>query len=364
VCLLIGGVAVRPALTARDLLREALAAVDEASTMHVVGQASTTATFSYEQWSARDGLVRQEKREGGELAWLRLFDGGWETTYSAGAGGSRAMAQFEPLYEPPATLERSRIGGLFWALEGLGGYTGFLVKEGPSTDIVQAEGTAKLPLGVGICDAVYEEGDHISAQAVMDHRTGRLLKVTISRLQGDWELLYEERYGWDEELPEGVREFQPPAGTLLTRYAWWADRYGQTLATGHTRDWEVTIHALDLNREGDILLSMSRRMTPKSEMPVPYDLAPMPEVHATDDAGGIYEATGEGHAVGERQGFGYEGIDLKRSGGGPRPSRAMFHIHPYPDGASADQAVTLAVPLPPRRDVEEPFDGAVEEMQY
>jgi hypothetical protein len=374
VCLLIGGVAVRPALTARDILSRALEAVDQASTMHVVGQSATTATFSYEQWSARDGLVRQEKREGGELAWLRLFDDGWETTYSpgvagaaadkgAGQGQGRAAVTFEPLYEPPATLERSRIWWLFRSLEDLGGYMGFVVEEGPTIDVVQAEGTATLPLGVGICGAVYDEGDHISAQVVMDHCTGRLLRVTVSRLQADWQLLYEESYGWDEELPEWVRDFEAPAGTLVTRRTWWAGRYGQTLATGHTRDWEVTIHALDLNREGDILLSMSRRMTPESQMPVPYDMAPLPEVEATDDAGGVYEET-EGHAVGERQGFGYEGVDLKRKGGGPRPSVATFHIHPYPDGVSADQAVTLTVPLPPRQEVEDPFDSAIQEVQY
>jgi hypothetical protein len=373
VCLLIGGVAVRPALTARDILDRALEAVDQASTMHIVGQASTTATFSFEQWAARDGLVREEKREGDELVSLHLFDAGWETQYarggagtSSGQGSGSAFVDYTPADMFVLTLEESRIWSLFHGLEELGGYTGFVVIEGPRVDIVRAEGTAALPLGegTGICGAVYNEGDHIRAQAEMERSTGRLLRASVWRRDGRWQLLYEETYAWDEELPEGVRVFDPPAGTLVTRYTWWADRYGQRLATGRTPDWEVTVHALDLNRHGDIVLSMSRKVTPESKMPMTYNTGIPPEVEGTDDAGGIYEGAGGAGGCGERPGFGYEGLALKRTGGGPRPTRATFRIRPYPDGATADQMVTLTVPLPPRQDVEEPFDGAVEETQY
>jgi hypothetical protein len=204
----------------------------------------------------------------------------------------------------------------------------------------------------------YNDGDVVRIRAEVDPDTGRLLSMAQDKFEGVWEPRYRAQYEWDVEIPESIGEFRPPEGTALVRYGWWETRADRVLGKAAVDDWEITLHAVDLDRHGDIALSLSRTTSRRS-----YNGGEPIRVEAVGSAGEQYSQIGR-YGCDEYCGVGYWTTQLDREEPGPDPQTVTLTIYPHP-GVSEGQSVTLHdVPLPPRRDVDDVFEAETERIQY
>ncbi|NIM04370.1 MAG: hypothetical protein GTN69_05260 [Armatimonadetes bacterium] len=355
-------------------LDRALAQAEEATTVYITGHAWRTSgqEFEFEKWMSDDGFYRSDKLENGEPVHVSLKQGATDLSFNVGEDGEKhAWETFDPLV--------GRVGSRpmpdkSWAFNFVKSYKslyelmGIPVPDFKITerrerslwtgkrDVVEVEFTVQG--GSSISGVDYRDGDLIRIRAEIDPRTDRMLSMTQFQFEGTWEPRYEAQYMWDVEIPQEVREFTPPEGTKFTRSMWWKTRVAQTLASSETEDWIVTLHAVDINRRGDIVLSLNRTLKP--DPTISYKGGQPFRAEATDNAGGEYEQLDGFSCIGP-----YWTTTLEHKRGGTNPSRATITIYPYPEGQGAEQSVTFAdVPLPPRQKVDDVFAAETEVIQY
>jgi len=368
-----------PAGSAKGALGRALAAVERATTVHMRAHAWTSkGEFDLERWVSEDGFSRTERWENEELVELRVTEGERVLFYSVSPeeGKAHALETFLPAnrYKEPAVFAgRSYLAGLFQSLEWLARDLGVTPPDvkvteqrerslwGGAVDVVEAEWTVQGSLHISGVD--YRDGDTVKIRAEIDPETDRLISMAQYRFEGTWEPRYRAEYEWDVELPE-AGEFRPPKGTELRRDTWWEERADEILAAGTTADWEVVLHSIDVNRRGDLALSLHRAPRPESPMSRWQNGAVAWDVEAVDDAGVAYRYASGGpwHSY---LLVGYGTATLVRAQEEGNARTVTVTIHPYPQGETAEQSVTFrGVPLPPRQDVDDPIAEAVEVIQY
>ena len=122
----------------------------------------------------------------------------------------------------------------------------------------------------------------------------------------------------------------------------------------------MTLHAVDVNRHGDIVLSLQRAVNPKSALSASERAV---RVEATDDVGGEYEQLGHYNCWNTGR-VGYWITTLKRQQAKGSPQAVTLIIYPCPSGVSAGEVVRFDVPLPPRQKVDDVLKAATEVTQY
>ncbi|MBE9565525.1 MAG: hypothetical protein IMF16_02110, partial [Proteobacteria bacterium] len=198
----------------------------------------------------------------------------------------------------------------------------------------------------------------------IDPTTNRVLSMSHHKYEGLWEPTYRADYEWDVEIPDSIREFRPPEGTILQRLTWWESRADELLDRSTTEDWDVTLHAVDVNPQRDVTLSLSRINTPDSAVQAVYNTAEPIRVDAVGSSGERYEQLSR-YGCYNAYDVGYWTTTLERQEPGDDPRAVTLTIEPFPKGVSEGQSVIFRyVPLPPRQDVEDVYLTAIEVTEY
>ncbi len=102
-------------------------------------------------------------------------------------------------------------------------------------------------------------GDKLRIRAEVDPRTDRLLSVTEYRLEdGSWKETYATQLiEYDAPISDKLKEFEFPHGTVVERTRWWDERTDKVLAEADADGWNIKVHALDLDLDGNIYLTFS-----------------------------------------------------------------------------------------------------------
>jgi len=324
-----------------------------------------------EEWLAEEGFGRAEYRQEGKLGHVDLSVGPRETDYwNTGDEPASAGQFFNPCLLHSADMPgRSTLEQRFNWLRQL---ADFYQKPAPEVQfreyreaslwggqvvVIEAQvtitGDNSFVFGGG-----YAKGDTVLVRAELDPAKNTLFSVREYKVSGsDRELTYEATYEWNGEIPENLRHFDLPAGTKVRRGTWWETRVGKAIAQEATRDWQVTLHAIDINRHGDILLSLSRVETPENQMTLLYNTAVPIKVEALGSNGEQYEQQNCYTCYNARH-AGYWTTTLKPESENSMPQAITLTIRPYPEDPSADQSVTFQnVPLPSRQDADDVAAG-------
>jgi hypothetical protein len=353
-----------PAGSAKGAWNRALAAAAQATTVYMRGREWTDrGEFDFQEWLSEDGFCRHERLQGGSIKEVTIRGGEGERRVRYDAERGRAtdvdMPPWRPgLPDPPVLPTKDLMLGLFKSFQ-------FFKAEGfPVGDVKMAE-RREWTLWSGARDVVeVQAGDLARARAEIEPDSGHILSLERFRNEGwGWALTYRLDYiEWGVEIPENVKDFDPPPGTTVTRVRWWTGRADKVIATATTADWEVTLHAIDVNRRGDLYLTLSR-MPSAEKRGSWYNGGLAIKVDAVDDSGAVYK---------QQNGYGcardYWSTILERgasSNPDAIPRRVTFTMYPYRRGLSKDQSVTFRdVRLPARQSGDDLGREAREVVQY
>jgi hypothetical protein len=379
-----------PAPSAWDTVAEVrdrvLAAADGAQTVHATGTAAFPGAGSpvdctSELWADRDGFMRLEMKSqsDGQLVWLDLYNGVERLSYSRQRSDADSAAH---RYWDPLMAELSR-GGMQHQTKNLIGrefamlgppetYRRAVATRSAALDVLEVEGVAAREGGGA--EAVYVRGEELRLRAEVEHVTGRLRSLALYvRRNGSWEAKTEYRYEWDVPISSELRHFETPDGALEKRYHWWDTRLGQPLRQQQTADWAVDLYAVDVNREGDVYLSLCVRHHPKESTPEGAHEAEV-QVEAVDDRGTQYQQEAEYVGLGTYLDTGTSYLVVLL-----RPDRTFtgrsitLTAHPYAARYDAnsqktpvtpDQPVTFRLPLPVRQPGLDLPQEAIEVVQH
>ena len=361
-------------------LARAMAMASQATTVHIVGRAWVSGQeSSTETWASDDGFYRSDTTSPRDLHEVYLRRGPMVLMYwvedgqqYAGGGFDPCLLQSDAAGLPAATKSYIQVFcESFKAMQEQLGLPSPDVRIterrerslwGGERDIVQADLITKGESNIS--GVHYDEGSRIRIGAEIDPTTSRILHMTQEAFEGTWERRYEADYEWDVEIPSHVREFTPPSGTKLVRHLWWQQRAGQTLAEGQTADWDVVLHAVDVGRSGNVVLSLERRLKADSALSRNMNSGVPLRVEGVG-------SNGKGYA--QRRVFscfndsvvGYWTTTLTPGNPNAHPRTITLTVWPYPKGASEDQSITFNnIPLPSRQNAEDPHAAATEVIQY
>ena len=382
-----------PMGSAKGALDRALATTENATTVHVRswiaapesgrtgwGEAAVEGDrIAMDEWvsESEEGFYRRERRSKSGYS-LTLAVGAWELTYGEEeTQPTHAVEMYDPCYLHAAdVLDRAQFQRKFETLYYLADWRGKPRPEvefaehreaslwGGYVDVVEARMTADRDWPF-VFSGPYAVGDTVLVVAEIDAASDRLLSVREYRLQGNRrQQTYEATYEWDVEIPDELRSVDLPAGTKVDRLSWWETRAEQAVAQEDTRDWTVTLHSVDVNRNGDVLLSLSRVMTADSQMPSVYNSA-LPLVVEARGTGGERYTQDNGYGCFNARHSGYWTTTLKPANAESRPRSVTLTIWPYKESPSEDQSVTFRnIPVPPREDVDDVMAASTEVIQY
>ncbi len=357
----------------KGALDRVLAAADHARNVYIrsVTYAGEGEAVS-EEWIDEAGFSREEFSLDGGLVGLTLSVGAWETWFTPQPGEKpdEVMVTYDPcLLHPPVMPGREQflrgfaIHAYVAELHGrpapqvtLREYREASIWGG---EVVVLEATETITEAVqekqrnGSYAPFYQPGDTKVTRAEMDPDTGELLSVREYRVSsGEWTLHAETTYEWNVDIPEDLKHFDPPAGAKVTYNTWWEHRAEATIASGETQDWVFTVHTVDINRTGDITLSVSRVPTPEAN-PKIFNSGPGMVVEAVGSGGERYTQDSGFSCMNSRY-VGYWTTTLHPEDPAKQPASLTFTVWPYDADPCADQSLVLRdVPLPPRQDVDD-----------
>jgi outer membrane lipoprotein-sorting protein len=334
------------------------AAAEKANSIHIIALSRYGGNESeIEIWGSKDGVYRYEEHENGAVVLLELQGPNREVFYRPGE-----IREYEQPALPAEEIMETAVGrslGTRAALEKL--------LSGKHTTSVSERREHTLS---------GEEYDVIEVERELDNNTlerviawlevdsGRLVSLEKYMLVGGvWEQTYMTALvEWDVELPEDVAEFEPPPGTTVIRSDWWR-RTDSALAGGETADWAVTLHAIDVNRRGDLYLTLSWAPKP-GKSSEGFDTDEHPRVSVTSGDGVSYEQNDSASCITRQRGPVREcfwAITMLREGNTASPNLPQtvdITIRPFPR-----QEVTFyGIPLPPRQETDNPRQEEV--IQY
>jgi hypothetical protein len=382
------GVARLPMGTASGIIDEMLATAAETSAVHMTG-CGVGAEVVVEEWISEDGFSREEWREDDQLLWLDLRSGDFTVHYRLNPDNGEVTARenFIPLREVSVLDEsyrQRRMTSSLWPLGGpldngrldLVSESSEMNERGEVVDLVEVEWTPggrtmmyTYQDGDYIRELVYEEGEPVLIRVEVDPSSGLPLRLEhYTETEAGWQNTYAACYEWNMEIPEELRTFTPPRGTVVECHHWWESRIDQVIAEAATTDWLVTLHSVEVNRHGDIWLSLSRAETADSRMGDAYNSAPPIRVEAVGSGGESYSQLGRYSCYnmgGEGWGVGYWTTTLEAADPDRRPRSVTLTVVPYPEGVSKADSVTFRnVRLPARQDVDDPIAAEVELIEY
>jgi hypothetical protein len=383
-----------PARSAWDTVAQvrdrALAAADEAETVHIYGvtpwlgrdvpgHGPEVVETDKEMWADRNGFSRMElrTRDGGQLFYLDLYNGMERVSYcprQSSDDTSNAHRYWDP-EEAQASRGRMQqrvkmqIRRDFSLLGEPDEYRRAAVTHG-AVDVLEAESVAWHE------DLHYDlhRGEKLRLRAEVDPQTGRLVTLTVFTFNapsGTWEVKSESHYEWNVPIPGELRTFDIPKGTLEHRYHWWDTRADQVLAQKQTENWTVAVRALDANRSGAVYLSLSAAPNSSTTVTPAESSVVEVKVDAVDDRGVVYQADAEyvglGTYLGTNIGF---PVVLLRPAGESTGRVLTITVHPYmaagqgQDPMTPDEPVSFRLPLPPRQDCDDVAEDGVELVQH
>jgi len=332
-----------PAGRARGAWDRALAAANQSPGVHLAGHLWTpVGEFDFEQWYTNDGFSRYDLYEEGNLVGRWLFDQE-RRSIRPRWHGSEIWAE---RYRAPSTSTLPR-QGVFGSLFGpvasqlgdvgecdvyprlgkdvLGGATGSLVTSRAvqweymfdlrvdewlqrtlwqgARAVVEVRGRRKESGGWEDCGAVlgslmyplneeYLTGDQIRIHAEIDPDTRALLAFEQYKwVDGRWAPNCRlDTIEWPVEIGDDIRDVEAPEGHIEFRDNWWQGRLRKAMAVGNSDDWLVTLHAVDLNRNGDLYVTVSRQPKSGAIVALPSESGRLRalSVSAVDDVGVHY----------------------------------------------------------------------------
>ncbi len=366
-----------PAGSAKGALARAQAGMLNAGTFHMVAMGWVEGMeYRFETWASQEGLYREDRWENGSL---NTSDMTWPEGHLSYVAAVGKADEHDSPHMPPRLVwsrnmsDRAGLEKLFAFLRDIlaGTVTERRVKTlwGGERDVVIAEATVNR--SSVISGIPYLRAGKVRVVAEIAPDTGRLISLEEYSLNRDSsELKYRtESVEWDVEIPEDTWTFNPPSGTTLHRYRWWTDRQDKLLATGNTANWQVNVHTIDVNRSGDLVVTLSRWLLQPDVQEL--SSSPSPSVHVEDSASVEYVQEPSFTCVNwvsEKQTGGYWTTTLRRDRSAEptqAPRSVSLTIHPYSYAPYQAEAVTFRnLPLPPRQQADDLFKASEEVIQY
>jgi len=336
-----------PAGSAEGAFSKALAMTNEATAVHVAGRIwGPVGEWRFEQWWTRDGFKRFDLYDGDQVVQRWLYDPGARMIYPRAQETEPVLRlrkmtvddpgdvwQAAPLIGPGAEVHRKRDvlprDDVLPRIEPVGESenpveTSFWQRlaDQEKTLAVRVEERERCSLWGGrrtvadvyahrregahievlilgnLIGPVYEwlgPGDDVWVHMEADAESGAILALEQrKRVDGRWVLIYRvDSIESGVEIGDDVRDPALPEHHVQIEDTWWRERLVQTLARGESGDWLVTLHSLDVNRHGDLFVTLSR--SPQVDIPPVREQAggPVPRVEsifieATDDLGTRY----------------------------------------------------------------------------
>ena len=349
-----------PMGSAKGALAEAMAAFDQFITKHTVRQSWDEQGNEYltETWFANDGFLRQDEFKGDKLSHVWIMDGTKMLYFYVSEDGQlQAIERFIPhgAYDqqhqvrmPLFGQSSDTVGDIFAMLKRVDAYKHVTINEyqersmwGGAITIAEVETDHGAP------------GHGQKWRFEIDPTTDRVMKTIFYVSSGTaeiWKEKSETHYEWDTPIPESAHDFTLPSGTKLTRNLWWQDRIDKVVAQASTPDWEVTLHDVQVDNEGNMIASISTHYIATGE-DSKSGFSGFPRFVVDDNVGNEYR-NGKSGGVNAIPGHIYWVIPITKAVGGSAaiPTAATFTIHLSQDGASEDQAVVFRnIPLPARQ---------------
>jgi hypothetical protein len=345
-----------------------------ADSLHVVARSwprgrETVTKF----WSSKEGGWRLEYWVNGSLERLQLYGPTSKWDYDGPEKAGREVPQFP--YMDGWILNTSVFGNMSALFSDLHEYFGLTVTERRNVAtpeglrcVIEAEGVGNGAGGLLLID--FTSGVPIKVTAEIDESTKRPVSLKILRREGNtWKVAYQtEKVEWDIALPAGIEEFTPPAGAEIKRVTWWSDRADKMISDRKTKDWNIVLQAVDVNRSGDLFLTVRRTYMPSADPddhPDPMDLF---SIDAQDDTGTKYRQEDSSSGVENNANGHYNSAVIlilrreKETASAPLPASVTLTIRPY--SGCRQQATFQEVPLPPRQDTDNPLREAIEVVKY
>jgi hypothetical protein len=346
-------------------LQKALAAMEGAETVYITGRSCVNnVPLTFKRWVAKD-FSRGETYRNGELELVILDYRGRRMIYS------KAPIYYSEL-TPSVEYNAPRIkGNRTYRWPGwirLNTYLKLPIEKDPSCKIQESkiwniwEGESIIveirtevtdrPFGYGEVD--YSKWGELRSVYKIDPESHHVLSMEQYYSAENWRKTYEAEYHWNVPVPDSLKHFSFPPGTVISHSNWWDTREDKVVRSIETKDWILTLHAIDVNREGEIYLSLTRVLKPESKLG-PWEITPLllPKISVQDNLGHEYDGIGpfERGFVGDML---YGGLGCYRTSkdkpGAPLPRAITLTVYPYPTGKSRTEKYVLRdIPLPPRQ---------------
>jgi hypothetical protein len=349
-----------PASSAKGAVAKAIAAAENAVTVHFIEKSTDEKGNKYrsETWADDQGFYRRDDFDNGKLTWTIMYRG--TTFLSFYAPKLDASESFNPnaVYRQEHNeifpmLECWRRQPFFASLRNSSYYSDVKINEYKKRTL-----WGGLVIIADIKAVVYGKGvngkprvDQTQTYHLeIDPATDRIMKQDERWIAGKKDRRAETIYKWEVPIPDSVRKFTPPAGTKLTRGLWWQDKIDKVVAQGSSPNWEVTLHDVQIDNQGNILASLSMRHFVTDDNSN-HGFRGFPEIIVADNVGNEYR-NGNSGSVYAVSGQSYEILPITKatSKSAEIPATATFTFHLYQEGASKDQVVVFKdVPLPPRQ---------------
>lgn len=329
---------------AKGALNTALAMADQSLGVHISGHVWTPAgEYDFEEWYAPDGFMRYDLYDGNTLVGRWLTDPEERFVYPR-SGETEPEHRYQRLLEegqvlPPRAREYVR-GSLLGPGVGIPADAALdvspsarAIHESPNEDelrerlswrrvefewdvrerlerslwrgaVVVAEaqgeckGSGEPPSAAIVGDLnyplaeFYEPGDQIRVRAEIEPQTGAILALEQYKGKaGVWTPVYRtDLVERDIEIDKTVRDAEAPPNHTEVRDNWWRARLPHVLAAGTSENWQFILNAMDLNRRGELFVTLSRKPRPGSAYAEPREsrrLRPI-SAYAVDNFGVRY----------------------------------------------------------------------------
>jgi len=173
-------------------------------------------------------------------------------------------------------------------------------------------------------------GQHGQTVFTLDAATGRLIGLE-GREQRSGQAPSVVRFSpieYDVPIPDDRFTFAPPPGTYTVVRDWWLHRRDQVLGKAVAGEWRLTLHALDVRGNGDVIVSVSRQLLAEGTL----NEGGAPRGRLIDDEGRPYA---ELPVYGVQRGYWALEFTPVEPLKGHRPERFTVELNPYRPGSEA-----------------------------
>ena len=323
------------------LMVKVVAALKQATAVHMT-YTDKAGNLISETWLSEDGFRRKELYQDGKLVTLIIEE---ETTYTWFDGNSNTANYYDL---PPSPQHAGKenlsnyVNNLLESLQNSKCFKNMRTANrvtrtlwGGTTNVIEVAGIITQDTYMG--PMRYFPRERIRVEITLNSSEPNRALLKYHRLSDtEEEFDYQECIvEWNLAVPDEVKAFSPPAGAKVIKLQSWAGRVDKLIKTAETPDWKVFLHALDIEANGNIYVTVSRERKYTNTNPSKYPEGTFPRVQAVDNAGKSY-MPGEMSAMREHL---LLHLVPQYSGSMVRPSSMNLTIYPYPAGVCMDQFV-------------------------